>query len=182
MTRDIRVHAVRAASVAVLLALAACTPAPQPNTTRTETPPARVTATQAPDAATAAVAPPQPARVAARPDPQPKPEPVNDDPDQFLGQSGVAVAQLLGPPVLIRRDGPAEVWQYRGSIGGRTCALDVFLYGQDSAAALDTETDAPAEPDGLEVRFVDLRGAAASSQERRACLAAMIRAQQSAQG
>ena len=120
-------------------------------------------------------------QLAAKPAPDPAPPPVNDDPDQFLGQSGVAVAGLLGAPDLIRRDGSAEVWQYRGTAEGRSCALDVFLYGSDAVAPARTGTEGIA-PGGLEVRYVDLRGAAASFPERRACLAAMLRAQQSRRG
>ena len=33
----------------------------------------------------------------------------------------------LGEPALIRRDGDAEIWQYRED----SCVLDLFLYGQD---------------------------------------------------
>ncbi|MDJ0684138.1 MAG: hypothetical protein QNJ84_05535 [Alphaproteobacteria bacterium] len=167
---------------AALIAVPACTPPPQPNKTKTENPAVRETATQAPKPPAAAAprrqGPSEQARMAARPAPPPEPEPVNDDPDQFLGQSGVAVAQLLGAPDLIRRDGAAEVWQYRGAAGGRSCALDVFLYGPAESAGSERDADAPPAPGGLEVRFVDLRGAAASLEERRACLAAMIRAQQ----
>lgn len=43
---------------------------------------------------------------------------------ELVGRSGDDVAALLGPPGFRRRDGPAEVWQYRG----RACLLDVFLY------------------------------------------------------
>lgn len=84
---------------------------------------------------------------------------VNDDPGQFLGASSTALADALGPPGFLRRDGPAEVWQYRRD-GGAGCVLDVFLYmtGED-----------------LLVRHVELRGPPATTAQRRACLAAMLR-------
>lgn len=88
--------------------------------------------------------------------------PVNDDPDQFLKKSGIAVASILGAPTQIRRDGPAEVWHYQRKEEGVLCLLDVFLYGKDGG-------------EGLETRYVDLRGDGASFAARRACLAAMIR-------
>ena len=63
---------------------------------------------------------------------------INDDPQQLLGLSGIAVARRLGAPSLVRRDGPAEIWQYQET----ACILDVFLY---------TNTD------GQHVRYVELR-------------------------
>jgi len=53
--------------------------------------------------------------------------PVDDDPDQLLGLTGDAIAGKLGKPALIRRDGAAEVWQYRRV----RCVLDLFLYGSE---------------------------------------------------
>lgn len=88
--------------------------------------------------------------------------PVDDDPQQFIGLSGLDVSHRLGAPALVRRDGPAEVWQYRGP----NCLFDIFLYAQDDAAA------------PLSVRYVDLRSPASTTAERRECLARMLRAQQ----
>jgi hypothetical protein len=48
-------------------------------------------------------------------------------PDRLIGMDGAAVAALLGPARFVRRDGVAEVWQYRNE----HCVLDVFLYGRD---------------------------------------------------
>lgn len=50
---------------------------------------------------------------------------VDVDPDQLIGLSGGDVTRKLGTPALIRRDGEAEVWQYRRA----RCVLDLFLYG-----------------------------------------------------
>lgn len=46
------------------------------------------------------------------------------DPDEVMGLGRNAVQALLGKPGLVRREAPAEVWQYQS--GG--CVLDVFLY------------------------------------------------------
>lgn len=46
------------------------------------------------------------------------------DPDEMMGLGRKAVQALLGKPGLVRREAPAEVWQYQS--GG--CVLDVFLY------------------------------------------------------
>lgn len=43
---------------------------------------------------------------------------------RIKGMEKNAIARLLGEPGFIRRDDPAEIWQYRG---GR-CILDIFMY------------------------------------------------------
>lgn len=48
----------------------------------------------------------------------------NPDADALVGLNKVAVQNQLGAPQLIRRDGPAEVWQYLAG----ACILDLFLY------------------------------------------------------
>ncbi|MGB1548178.1 MAG: hypothetical protein ACPHIA_06555 [Alphaproteobacteria bacterium] len=45
-------------------------------------------------------------------------------PVELVGLGKEDVRDLLGEPQLIRRDGPAEVWQYRV----HACILDLFLY------------------------------------------------------
>lgn len=82
--------------------------------------------------------------------------PVDDDPEQFLGLDTLRIDQRLGAPDLIRRDGRAEVRQFRG----QACILDLFLY--------------PAT-DGLAVKHVELRGPSLDNSGRRACLADLIR-------
>lgn len=81
---------------------------------------------------------------------------VDDDPDQFLGARPSGVIAALGEPAQIRRDGPAEVWQYRGA----DCVLDLFLYETDGSRRVD---------------YVELRNPGLSIDERRACLADLIR-------
>lgn len=46
------------------------------------------------------------------------------EPARLKGLSPLQVRAVLGTPVFMRRDAPAEIWQYRG----RGCTLDVFLY------------------------------------------------------
>ena len=53
--------------------------------------------------------------------------PIDDDPQQLMGLDRAMLSEKLGEPELIRRDGDAEVWQYRAD----RCVLDLFLYGQD---------------------------------------------------
>ncbi|UCH72815.1 MAG: hypothetical protein JSU82_10570 [Rhodospirillales bacterium] len=47
------------------------------------------------------------------------------DPQELLGLNAGEVTAKLGQPALIRREGDAEVWQYRQT----DCVLDLFLYG-----------------------------------------------------
>ena len=54
---------------------------------------------------------------------------VNDDPMQLFGLAGQTISDLLGPAYFIRRDGPAEVWQYRA----KACVLDIYLYKEAGA-------------------------------------------------
>lgn len=82
---------------------------------------------------------------------------IDSNPDQFLGLQGDVVAARLGAPDLIRRDGPAEVRQFRGS----ACVLDLFLYPDNNS---------------LSVKHVELRGASLKQEERNACLSELIRA------
>ncbi len=65
----------------------------------------------------------------------------NLDPLALLGLARADIAALLGPPKLLRRDPPAEMWQYQSE----ACVVHVFLYS------------APANA-GYRVRHVEVRG------------------------
>jgi hypothetical protein len=115
------------------------------------------TANEARAAAPAPVVTPEPApQVAARP-PEP---PINDDPAQLLGLDRSGVAALLGDPDLIRRDSPAEIWQYVTA----DCVLDVVLYANGR---------------GYAVSYTEARDAAAVVQAPRPCLNRLLRARRS---
>ncbi|KLN60666.1 hypothetical protein WH96_09190 [Kiloniella spongiae] len=49
---------------------------------------------------------------------------VNDDPKQLLGINTDALKDLLGTPSFIRKESPAEIWQYNA----KDCVLDLVLY------------------------------------------------------
>jgi len=72
----------------------------------------------------------------------PPPDPVHSA--SILGLDSGAVRKLLGEPGLIRREEPAEVWQYRTT----SCVLDVVMYDQASGPRVAyTEARTPtAEP------------------------------------
>lgn len=77
-------------------------------------------------------------------------------PASVLGLQPRDVRQLLGAPKLVRRDAPAEVWQYRSD----ACVLDLFIYNAD------------AEP---RVRYVEARTIAAEPAIAEACVDAIRR-------
>jgi len=53
------------------------------------------------------------------------PKPPQDlDPDLFLGKTNDALADRLGAPTIVRKEGVIEVWQYRLS----TCVVDFYFY------------------------------------------------------
>ncbi|RVU36206.1 hypothetical protein EOI86_13365 [Hwanghaeella grinnelliae] len=149
----------------LLLAMAACGgPAQKPatGTTPPTKPSAKASQPAKADPTPTAAQPTQSAAVAPKPEkpeqeePQQPEIPVDDDPAQFMAADIGALREALGDPVLIRRDGTAQVWQFRGD----ACTLDLFLYPGDSG--------------DLTVKHVELRGEA--EDERRACLERMLRA------
>ena len=73
------------------------------------------------------------------------PAPVAIDTKKLIGLSGAQLTYQLGPPRLIRRDGPAEVWLYQS--GG--CTVHFYLY-------------VPASEKGAVVEYAD-HGASDSS-------------------
>lgn|GEM_PF-748234 len=50
------------------------------------------------------------------------------DPQQLMGMAPSGVAAMLGEPELRRREGPAEVWQYRSS----RCAFNIYMDEDDT--------------------------------------------------
>ncbi len=90
----------------------------------------------------------------------PPPPPVDDNPDQLLGLSGDAVSEKLGKPALIRREGDAEIWQYRSPL----CVLDLFLYGGvKQVEHVDLRNRGEATPKAVRACFVRMLEASAKS-------------------
>ena len=105
---------------------------------------------------------------AAAPAPGPIPEsqvaavaPVDDDPDQLMGLDRDGLTAVLGTPTLIRREAPAEIWQYLAE----GCIFDVVLYQRGADYA---------------VSYLEARDVAAAVQEPRPCLNQLLRARQAA--
>lgn len=109
-------------------------------------------------AAPSAAAPaPRPApQVTARP---PAPPPINDDPNQLMGLDRGGVSALLGEPDLVRREDPAEIWQYVTA----GCVFDVVLYDSGSR---------------YRVTYLEARDDAADRLAPRPCLNRLLRERQ----
>ncbi|RED51470.1 hypothetical protein [Aestuariispira insulae] len=134
----------------ILLSLAACgTPPANESALSVATPAPQDVKTEEKKTKTTALPSPAPVQPAA-------PEPVNDNPMQFMDMSTRQLSEAVGRPHMVRRDGPAEVWQYRGD----GCVLDLFLYDQENE---------------LQVKHVDLRSQSLADDSLKACLADMIR-------
>ncbi len=85
------------------------------------------------------------------PEPAPAPPPVPDT-QSFLRLSGVEITEILGKPGFVRKDPPAELWQYRT---GR-CTLDLFFYDEGGGA--------------YALAYLDFRGTDGTSAGRDDCL------------
>jgi len=138
-------------STAVLfmtLGIAACAgnAPPPPNSAQTE--PASVATL--PDAA-AAESTPEPVKTAT-----PPPIPVPDA-ETFLNRNGVEIAEILGEPGFVRKDPPAELWQYRTG----ACTLDLYFYDEGAGA--------------YALEWLDFRGTDGTSAARDACLREILR-------
>lgn len=77
------------------------------------------------------------------------------DPSELVGLKAGVIQAKFGTPSLLRRDGPAQIWQYRSS----GCIVDVFFYRT------------PAQDD--EVTYVDLRGPKAEAGQGPVCLGSL---------
>ncbi len=73
-------------------------------------------------------------------------------PKELVGKSGLQITSAIGAPAFRRKDGDAQIWQYRGT----NCLLDVFLYKNGAA---------------LKVKYAELRRRASGGLSESACLA-----------
>lgn len=80
---------------------------------------------------------------------------IRANPARLKGARASVAATLLGRPDFLRRERPAEIWQYYGS----TCVLDLFLYGEGEAKS---------------VAHVELRGRGPARGTDSACLAELF--------
>ena len=81
--------------------------------------------------------------------------PLDANPQQLIGLESRGLADILGSPSFVRRDGKAEVWQYPAE----SCILDVFLYRDKGT---------------LSVNYVELRGRGTVPMPRQDCYRQML--------
>ncbi len=87
---------------------------------------------------------------------------IDDNPEQLLAMTRDDLNGLLGQPDLVRREKPAEIWQYRG----KDCVLDLFLYNEEG------NPDSP-----FKVVYSEARDLDAQKTDQKTCLGALLRAQ-----
>jgi len=83
--------------------------------------------------------------------------PPDANPQQLVGLESRGLADKLGSPGFVRRDGQAEVWQYPAE----SCILDVFLYRNNGTLSVD---------------YVELRGRGTAELSRQDCYRKMLQA------
>lgn len=59
-----------------------------------------------------------------------QPDSMVEEDSGIIGLDQLAVQKLLGEPGLVRREAPAEIWQYRHA----GCVLDLFLYREKTGS------------------------------------------------
>ena len=80
---------------------------------------------------------------------------LSDDPTSFIGLGDADLSRALGQPKLVRKDDPAEIWQYSGA----DCVVDFYLYAGDA---------------GLAVAYLEARDQAAESTPADRCVKSLL--------
>lgn len=80
---------------------------------------------------------------------------ISSDPNSFIGVGDADLSRTLGEPKLVRRDEPAEIWQYSGG----DCVVDFYLYQGDS---------------GLAVAYLEARNQAAEATPADRCVKSLM--------
>jgi hypothetical protein len=57
---------------------------------------------------------------------------LSDDANSFIGLGDAELSRTLGQPKFVRKDEPAEIWQYSGA----DCVVDFYLYTGDAGLAV----------------------------------------------
>jgi len=93
----------------------------------------------------------------------PEPERIYPDPATLKGASASDVVGIIGNPEFIRKDQPAEIWQYRGT----DCTLDIFLYQSVSGAP-------------FKVDYIETRARPNGPTTNKTCLASILKEREAA--
>jgi len=81
---------------------------------------------------------------------------LSDDPSSFIGLGDAELSRALGQPKQVRKDDPAEIWQYSGA----DCVVDFYLYAGDTG--------------GLAVAYMEARNQAAESTPADRCVRSLM--------
>ena len=81
---------------------------------------------------------------------------LSDDPAPFIGLGDAELSRALGQPRQVRKDAPAEVWQYSGA----DCVVDFYLYAADAG--------------GLAVAYMEARNQAAERTPADRCVKSLM--------
>jgi hypothetical protein len=82
---------------------------------------------------------------------------LNKSDEELVGLPGRDISAVLGEPTHIRRDDPAEIWQY----SGENCVLDFYLYRAST---------------GMQVAYVEARDRRAQTERADSCMHALLQA------
>ncbi|HET6160102.1 MAG TPA: hypothetical protein VFE34_17290 [Dongiaceae bacterium] len=80
---------------------------------------------------------------------------LSNDPASFIGLGDADLSRALGEPKQVRKDEPAEIWQYSGA----DCVVDFYLYKSDA---------------GLAVAYMEARDRAAESTPTDRCVKSLL--------
>ena len=80
---------------------------------------------------------------------------LSDDPASFIGLGDADLSRALGEPKQVRKDEPAEIWQYSGA----NCVVDFYLYAGDT---------------GLAVAYLEARDQAAETTPADRCVKSLL--------
>lgn len=80
---------------------------------------------------------------------------LSDDTSSFIGLGDDDLSRTLGQPKFVRKDAPAEIWQYSGA----DCVVDFYLY---------------AGATGLSVAYLEARDRAAESTPADRCVKSLM--------
>jgi len=81
---------------------------------------------------------------------------LSDDPNSFIGFGDAELSRMLGQPKQVRKDDPAEIWQYSGA----DCVVDFYLYAADAG--------------GLAVAYMEARNQAAEATPADRCVKSLM--------
>ena len=81
---------------------------------------------------------------------------LSDDPRSFIGLGDAELSRALGQPKQVRKDDPAEIWQYSGA----DCVVDFYLYAADAG--------------GLAVAYMEARNQAAEATPADRCVRSLM--------